>query len=128
MIKLLMDTMTTDKKRVRRSYSPALKAQILAECATPGASVAKIAMAHGINANVVHTWRHLAHVKTDAGGAQATVDAGGFVQLALGPAAPQASDERRIDIELHRGALSVRMAWPVSAAAQMTVWMRELLR
>ena len=76
MIKLLMDTMTTDKKRVRRSYSPALKAQILAECATPGASVAKVAMSHGINANVVHTWRRLAHVQADAGGAQTAVDAG----------------------------------------------------
>src|SRR5579871_6919800 len=128
MIKLLMDTMTTDKKRVRRSYSPALKAQILTECAMPGASVAKVAISHGINANVVHTWRRLAHVQADAGGAQTAVDAGGFVALALEAAAPQAADERRIDVELHRGALSVRMAWPVSAAAQMTVWMRELLR
>lgn len=119
MIKLLMDTMTTDSKRVRRSYSKALKAQILAECATPGASVAKVAMSHGINANVVHTWRRLAQVQPDAGG---------FVALALEPAMPDAVDERRIDIELHRGALSVRMAWPVPAAAQMTAWLRELLR
>ena len=39
-----MDMMTTDNRRVRRNHSPALKAQILAECATPGASVAKVAM------------------------------------------------------------------------------------
>src|SRR5579871_4484145 len=119
MIKLLMDTMTTDKKRVRRSYSPALKAQILTECATPGASVAKVAMSHGVNANVVHTWRRLARGQADARGARGATDAASFLALAFEPTAPQALDERRIDIELHRGALSVRMAWPVSAAAQM---------
>ena len=57
-----MDTMATDKKRIRRNHSLALKAQILAECAAPGASVAKVAMAHGINANIVHGWRKLATV------------------------------------------------------------------
>jgi transposase len=121
-----MDTMTTDNKRVRRSHSPALKAQILAECATPGASVAKVAMSHGVNANVVHAWRRLARGQADA--ARNATEAGGFVALAFEPATAQATDDRRIDIELHRGALSVRMAWPVSAAAQMTAWMRELLR
>jgi response regulator of citrate/malate metabolism len=35
-------------------------ARVLAECDVPGASVAKVAMAHGINANVVHRWRQLA--------------------------------------------------------------------
>lgn len=32
----------------------------MAECQRPGASVAKVAMAHGINANVVHRWRQVA--------------------------------------------------------------------
>lgn len=118
--------MTTDNKRVRRNHSPELKAQILAECATPGASVAKVAMSHGVNANVVHTWRRLARGQADAREVRSATDAAGFVALAFEP--PEAPDDRRIDIELHRGALSVRMAWPVSAAAQMTVWMRELLR
>jgi len=56
-----MDTMATNKKRIRRDYTPELKAPILVECAGPGASVAKIAMAHGVNASyLVHTWRKLA--------------------------------------------------------------------
>ncbi len=55
----MLDTMTTDKTRIRRNHHPALKAQILAECAAPGASVAQVAMAHGINANIVHGWRKL---------------------------------------------------------------------
>ncbi|WP_375136356.1 IS66-like element accessory protein TnpA [Azohydromonas australica] len=48
------------KPATRRRYSAAMKAQVMAECDAPGASVAKVAMAHGINANVVHRWRQLA--------------------------------------------------------------------
>ena len=44
----------------RRRYSAELKAEVMAECDAPGASVARVAMSHGINANVVHRWRQLA--------------------------------------------------------------------
>jgi len=30
---------------------------VLAQCAAPGASVSKVAMSHGLNANLVHGWR-----------------------------------------------------------------------
>jgi len=52
--------MATENDRKRRRYGAELKAQILAECNAPGASVAKMAMAHGVNANIVHGWRKLA--------------------------------------------------------------------
>jgi transposase len=52
--------MGSDRPATRRRYSAAVKEQVLAECAVPGASVAKVAMAHGINANVLHRWRQLA--------------------------------------------------------------------
>jgi transposase len=40
----MLDTMDTEKKRVRRNHSAELKAQVVAECELPGASVAKVAM------------------------------------------------------------------------------------
>jgi transposase len=40
----------------RRSCSPALKSQVVAQTQMPGASVAGVALAHGINANIVHRW------------------------------------------------------------------------
>jgi transposase len=43
-----MDTKTTDKVVGRRQYSAAFKAQMVAECEVPCASVAKVALAHGI--------------------------------------------------------------------------------
>ena len=47
----------TSEKAGRRRYSREFKAQVMAECDVPGASVAKVAMSHGINTNVVHGWR-----------------------------------------------------------------------
>ena len=41
----------------RRQHEPALKTQVLAACAESGASVAAVAQAHGLNANLVHKWR-----------------------------------------------------------------------
>ena len=43
--------MANEQTARRRRYSPEMKAQVLAECEVPGASVAKVAMSHGINAN-----------------------------------------------------------------------------
>jgi transposase len=44
----------------RRKYSLSEKLRILEETRKPGASVADVARAHGVNANVVFGWRHLA--------------------------------------------------------------------
>lgn len=112
--------MNEAKKKTRRQYGTELKQQILAQCAEPGASVAGIALSHGINANVVHKWRR------QAGGALPALQAPSFVPVPLPPAAhPLAPDIR---IELRRGATSVSVTWPLEAAEQCAVWMRELLQ
>lgn len=41
-----------------RYYSPQLKAEVIQECRQGSASVAGVALAHGINANIVHRWLH----------------------------------------------------------------------
>lgn len=41
----MVDTTASDKPAKRRTYDEALKAQVLAECETPGTSVAKVASA-----------------------------------------------------------------------------------
>jgi len=44
--------------RAKRQYrSPELKRQIVEETLAPGASVARVARAHGVNANLVFAWR-----------------------------------------------------------------------
>jgi transposase len=116
----MMDTMTTEKKQIRRTHTAVLKRQILAECEVPGASVARVAMAHGINANIVHGWRRLARERV-----QAPVARTGFVPLAI---EASVQSERNVAIELRRGAVSMAVNWPLSASAELAAWMRELLR
>ena len=107
----------------RRRYRAEVKAQVMAECDAPGASVAKVAMAHGINANVVHRWRQLARE------GRAVLPTRPIevvpVSLAPTPVSPVAGD---IQIQLRRGATAMTITWPVSASADFAGWMRELLR
>ena len=52
-----MDTMqSTPTKRTRRYHPPDLKRQVVAASQQPGASVAGVALAHGLNANLVRRW------------------------------------------------------------------------
>ena len=112
--------MNEAKKKTRRRYGAELKQQILAQCTEPGASVASIALSHGINANVVHKWRRQTGVPLPS------LQAPAFVPVPLPPAAhPPVPDIR---IELRRGATSVTLTWPVSAADHCAAWMRELLK
>lgn len=115
--------MATESSRKRRRYGAELKAEILGECARPGASVAKVAMTHGINANIVHGWRKLAR---EAGAVTVPEQ---FVPVAVTPAVPRsADDERTIEVELRRGGITVKLSWPMSASMDLSAWMRELLR
>jgi transposase len=95
----------------------------MAECDAPGASVAKVAMSHGINANVVHRWRQLAREARPAH----VASTGEFVPVSL-PTMSPSTDLRDIQIQLRRGATTMTITWPVSAAADFGAWMRELLR
>lgn len=106
------------RKEPRRRHSEELKAQVLAECAQPGASVAAVALSHSLNANVVHKWRRQAVAKP---GLPVTT----FVPATV-PAVPQ--PPAIIRIELRRGATTVTVAWPVTCGAECATWLRELLK
>lgn len=117
--------MASDKMVGRRRYSEELKAEVMAECDAQGASVAKVAMARGINANVVHRWRQMAR----EGEQGAVVKPREFVAVAIAPKVPALGQAcRDIEIELRRGAVTLKVTWPVSAAADFAAWTRELLR
>jgi transposase len=110
--------MEKPKTRTRRRHDLELKQQVLEKCAAPGASVANVAMAHGLNANLVHKWRRQAHVP-------ALPSTQAFVPVALAAAV---SEPQRIELELQRGALSVKVNWPVASASACAAWLREILR
>lgn len=121
-----MDTMEhATRKKVRR-HPDALRQQVLAECAQPGASVARVAQAHGLNANMVHAWRRQDRGTSPLRDAGAPAPATEFIALPLAP--PVAAALPDIRIELRRGAISVSITWPGQAAGECGAWLREWLR
>ena len=130
--------MAEERVVLRRRHSAQLKALVLEQCAVLGASVAKVAMSHGLNANIVHGWRKLAR-EGDAAGARPTPSpaivpaklvAGvpQFVPVSLTPTPSPTPAPADIQIELRRGATAVKITWPIEAAVDCAAWMRELLR
>jgi transposase len=113
----------------RRRHGDELKAKVLIECEKRGASVAAVAQAHGLNANLVHKWRREGRPRAAANEATPADDkvAGAFVALQL-PAPPTAQPAPDIRIELRRGATTITIAWPGQAAGQCAAWLREWLR
>lgn len=121
-----------DGRRRRRLHSDEFKANAVASCTQPGMSMAAVAMANGVNANLLRRWvreaelrcggdRPDAPVATIAPPSAATP---AFVPIQL-PARSVAPDIR---IELRRGATSVTVTWPADVAGECAAWMRELLR
>ena len=119
----------------RRRHSEQFKAQVLAACAEPGASVAAVALSVGLNDNLVHQWRRGRGFKAKQAAAPGPViePQAAFVALSL-PAPTQApspavdAPAEAIRVELRRGSLDVKVVWPISAATDCAAWLREWLR
>jgi transposase len=122
-------------QKPRRRHSEEFKAQVMAACGEPGASVSAVALSFGLNTNLVRQWqRGRGYKPNQAAASQAGSQAQPqFVALSLPapcePAAPRVdSPAQAIRVELKRGALAVNVSWPVAASSQCTAWLRELLR
>jgi transposase-like protein len=127
----------------RRRHSDEFKAAVVAECARPGVSIARVALRHGLNANLLRRW------VVSAGRAEASVMAQTTVRQAppmiesLSPQfvavpietttatpmpEPTRAPEPLIEVELRRGPMVVKVSWPMSASAECGAWLRELMR
>jgi transposase len=113
-------------------HSDEFKANAVASCMQPGMSMAAVAMANGVNANLLRRWVREAELGPGTELAEplaapkslVKATSAAFVPMEL-PAKSAAPDIR---IELRRGATSVTVTWPTEAAADCAAWMRELLR
>ena len=110
--------------RTRRHYSAEFKAQLIAECRTPGTSVAAVGRRHGINDNLLHRWlreHDRRHRTTDQ-----TAVAPAFVALPL--PAPTDSFSGNIRLEIQRGDVRVTVHWPLPASQASANWLSQVLR
>ena len=107
-------------ERKRRSFSKAFKAQVVAECAA-GSPTAAVALAHGLNTNMVWKWVR----RAQTAGTLATPTA--FIAVPA-PAPVSVTQGQHIGVQLRRGDLQIEMTWPVGQAAACAAWLRDLLR
>ena len=125
-----MDTILNEApigRRRRRRHSIEFKAMVIAACNQPGVSTAAVAMANGVNANLVRRWIARSE-RADQQHEPAAASPGAFVAVRVAPAAELAPAAPDIRVELRRGATSISVTWPTAAAAECAAWMRELLR
>jgi len=108
----------------RRHYSNELKAEVVQTCNEPGASIAAIALSHGINANIVHRWVR------ERGDPLAVQQA--FVPMPMPtPSAVLSHDGDQsavIEIELRRGSAVASIRWPLKGASACAALLRDWLR
>jgi len=142
------------KSAPRRRHGAEFKARVLAACDEPGASISGVALAHGLNANLVRHWRagrgvkfagitviapaaRKASMPTEVQASSLVSANPEFVAIAM-PATPKtatsaATDptpaspaDRHIHVELHRGPLHLNVCWPTSGVDDCRAWLREL--
>lgn len=110
-----MDRAVEEQHRQRRRrHSEQFKAQVVQAC-TPGVSVASVALANGLNANLVRRWLHKrgAGVSGAVALGTAQLPAAAFMPVQVQSQSPTPD----IRLELRRGAATVVVSWPAQEAA-----------
>ena len=132
----------------RRVHGAEFKTQVLAECQQPGASVAAVALAHGLNVNLLRKWLVGRGIKRTGLAAPRTLtrklavtdnrstSSLQFIPVELAPAPvvasaaepeqAQSSSSEEIHVELTRGATQLCVRWPSAQAAACAAWLHEL--
>ena len=122
-------------RRTHRTYTAEFKAQLVIACQQPGASIAALASGQGMNANVLHRWlKEHAHngchqliKQSRSVTSAATSPVPAFVPVKLTVTEPEPAGAE-IKAELRKGALSMHITWPVSAATQFASWATALFK
>lgn len=122
-------------RRGRRRHPPEFKLRIVQACQQPGVSIAAVALANGLNANMVRKWVIEAEAADRAGDTQpvdqsrdqagpVSEPVAGFIPIP----APMGASAGNISVEINRGLTVVKVTWPTAAAAECAAWLRELVR
>ena len=121
-------------RRRRRTHSAEFKAKVVSACRQRGVSIAAVALANGLNANLLRRWvvteeqpPPVRPMQTaDAARRGSHIENRSFIPIQLERA--PVTTAKAITIELRHGAMVVKVDWPLAAAAACAGWLRELLR
>jgi len=116
--------------RRKRRHSEEFKDELVRACSEPGVSVAGIALANGVNANLLRKWMGARGVTAPSlrrrvESKEPVARTPEFLPVAITPAEPS---QPEIRIEARRGNAVVKIEWPVAAAAECAAWLRGWLK
>ncbi|ENG3829029.1 hypothetical protein ABVS_1068 [Acinetobacter lwoffii] len=140
-LKTVIDTAPTLKKP-RRTFTAEFKHQLIQQCQQPDTSVAKVAMQHQINANLLHKWirqsRSMVPSLTISSIPQTDflpviLHQTPVKQEAPPPPVPEKKATAHIRIPLHDEQGSVRdqmieIEWPVESATELLLLLQGLIK
>ncbi|TDH74620.1 IS66-like element accessory protein TnpA [Acinetobacter baumannii] len=140
-LKTVIDTAPTLKKP-RRTFTAEFKHQLIQQCQQPDTSVAKVAMQHQINANLLHKWirqsRSMVPPLTISSIPQTDflpviLHPTPVKQEAPPPPVPEKKATAHIRIPLHDEQGSVRdqmieIEWPVESATELLLLLQCLIK
>jgi transposase len=121
-------------RRSRRRYTDEFTKQAIEACLQPGISMASVALANGLNANLLRRW--VTERQDEAAGSAILPDqrpleiaeptTPGLVPITV--AMPETPPSGEIKIEIHRNQMLISITWPVSQSTSCAAWLRDLLR
>lgn len=108
----------------RRQHTPEFKHRLVALC-QPGTSVSAVALAHGINSNLLRRWikQYSANLPTKSLSAPAKLVP---VQIDLSAEVPINNNAIEISIQKKNARVSIR--WPGQQAEACALWLAECLK
>ena len=118
--------------RQRRRYSVEFKVEAIKAC-KPGISMAAVALANGLNANMLRKWvnearvpnESLLPVNIESNEPLPAPPAPGFEALRLPEPAPRADLLPSIYLDLQRAGLVIKVTRPGALASECSAWLRE---
>ncbi len=121
-------------RRSRRRYTEEFKKQATEACLIPRVSIASVALANGLNANLLRRW--VTERQEAVAGSVTLPDQHpleitepsipGLVPITV--AMPEIPPSGEIKIEIHRNQMLISITWPVSQSTSCADWLRDLLR
>ena len=117
-------------RRRRQRHSAHAKAEAVGACQQSGVSIAAVALARGLNASMLHRWVKQAErsgkpIAIRPTASSVAIENGeGFVPMTLPPNIAASA----IRIEVRRRGATVSIEWPVSAAQECVMLLREIMK
>ncbi|WP_230958967.1 transposase [Burkholderia stagnalis] len=109
----------------RRRHSKEFKAEVIQAAMQSNVSIAAVALHYRLNANMLRSWVAAQEERDSAELARKSmsVPSAEFVPLQL-ETAGAAGSAVEIQIEVRRGAATVTVRWPLSAASDCAAWLQ----